>query len=157
MRGTTRLRPYVASFVRNRNRAVTGIFDDLPFCDVDNRGTIGVTVPRHDAAWLDSKFAEPELTILDVCRLLLKIDGGEDCVGHALGCIGDGRTYVGFHLVGGTTASGRGGNADERHSSDNASQNQVRTEASAACDAIKHVRSLLCKASPEGGRNGVEG
>src|SRR5262249_7458698 len=64
--------PHLTSFVQNRNRAATGIFDDLAFCDVDDRGTVAVTVPRHDAAWLDSEFAEPELTLLDVCRLLFK-------------------------------------------------------------------------------------
>src|SRR5262249_3643800 len=154
--GATRLRPYLTSFVHNRNRAVAGIFDDLAFCDVDDRRTIAVTVPRHDAAWLDSEFAEPELTPLDVGRLLFKIDGGEDCVGDALGCIGDRRTYVGFHLVGGATASSRGRNADERRSSGDASKNQVLTERSATRDAIKHVRSLLCKAFPEGGRNDIE-
>src|SRR5262249_36616317 len=107
MGGATRLRPYLASFVHNRNRAVAGIFDNLAFCDVDDRRTIAVTVPRHDAAWLDSKFTEPELTLLDVCRLLFKVDGGEDRVGYALACFGDGRTYVGLHLVGGATASSR--------------------------------------------------
>src|SRR5262249_51411700 len=155
MGGATRLRPYLASFVHNWNRAVAGIFDDLAFCDVDDRRTIAMTVPRHDAAWLNSKFAEPELTLLDVCRLLFKIDGGQDRVGHTLGCIGDRRTYVGFHLIGGATASSRGRHADERRSSGDASQNQVSAEASAR-DAIKHVRSLLCKAFPEGGRNGTE-
>src|SRR5215813_9758762 len=115
--------PDLASFVHNWNRAVAGIFDDLAFCDVDDRRTIAMTVPRNDAAWLNSKFAEPELTLLDVCRLLFKIDGGEDCVGDALGCIGDRRTYVGFHLVGGATASSRGRHADERRSSADASQN----------------------------------
>ena len=78
MGGATRLWPYLASFVHNRNRAVAGIFDDFAFCDVDDRRTIAVAVPRHDAAWLDSKFTEPELTLLDVCRLLFKIDGGKD-------------------------------------------------------------------------------
>src|SRR5262245_11643277 len=149
MGGATRLWPYLTSFVHDRNRAVAGIFDDLAFCDVDDRRTIAVAVPRHDAAWLDSKFTEPELTLLDVCRLLFKIDGGKDRVGHALGRIGDRRAYVGFDLFGGTTASGRCGNADERRSSGDASQNQVLAEASAARDAIKHVRGLLCKAFPE--------
>jgi hypothetical protein len=49
MGGATRLWPYIASLVHNRNRAVAGVFDDLAFCDVDDRRTIGVTVPRHDA------------------------------------------------------------------------------------------------------------
>src|ERR1700745_2826900 len=148
MGGATRLWPYLASLVHNRNRAVAGIFDDLAFCDVDDRGAIAVTVPRHDAVWLDSKFTEPELALLDVCRRLFKIDGGEDGVGHALGRIGDRRTYVGFHLVGGATARSRARYADERRSSSDAGQNQVLAEASAARDAIKHVRGLLCKAFP---------
>src|SRR6516225_11836394 len=156
MGGAAGLGPYVASFVHDRNRAVAGIFDDLAFCDVDDRRTIAVTVPRHDAAWLDSKFTEPELALLDVCRLFFKIDGGKDRVGHTLGRFGDRRTYVGFHLVGGATASSRGRYADERRSSGDASQNQVLAEASAARDAIKHVRGLLCKAFSEGGRNGTE-
>src|SRR5499427_10520395 len=99
MGGATRLWPYLASFVHNRNRAVAGIFDDLAFCDVDDRGTVAVTVPRHDAAWLNGEFAEPELTLLDVCRLLFKIDGGENGVGHTLCRIGDWRTNIGFHFV----------------------------------------------------------
>ena len=35
--------------MHNRNRAVAGIFDDLAFCDVDDRRTIAVTMPRHAA------------------------------------------------------------------------------------------------------------
>src|SRR5215472_16878207 len=132
--------PYLTSFVHNRNQAVTCLFDDLAFCDVDDRGTVAVTVPRHDAAWLDSEFSESELTLLDVCRLLFKIDGGEDRVGYAFACIGNRLTYVGFHLVGGATASSRGRYADKRRSNGDAGQNQVLAEASAARDAIKHVR-----------------
>src|SRR5262249_52744477 len=143
MRGPAGLWAYLAGFVQNRNRAVACIFHDLAFCDVDDRGAIAMTVPRHDAAWFDGEFAEPKLTLLDVCRLLFKINGGQNRISHALGRIGHRLTYVGFHLIGGASASSGGRHADERRSSGDASQDQELTEAPATRDAIKHVRTLL--------------
>src|SRR5947208_146784 len=49
MRGAARLRPDLAGFMHDRIGAVAGVFDDLPLGDVDDRGTIGVAVPGHDA------------------------------------------------------------------------------------------------------------
>src|SRR6266568_4636431 len=108
MRGAAGLRPDFPGFVHDRIRAVAGIFDDLAFRDVDDRRSIAVAVPRYDASRLDREFAEPELTPLDICRLLFEIDGGENGVGHALSSVGNRWARVGLHLVGRTTTGNRG-------------------------------------------------
>src|SRR6516225_372602 len=105
MRGAAGLGADIAGLVHNRNRAVAGVFDDLAFSDVDDGGTIGVAVPRHDAAGLDGELAEAELTLLDVCRFLLEVDGGKHGIGDALASVGDGLARIRFHLIEGTTAS----------------------------------------------------
>src|SRR5262245_12100322 len=107
MRGAAGLRADLTGLVRNRNRAVAGILDDLALRDVDDRGSIAVAVPRHDAARLYGKLAEPQLAVLDVCRLLFEIDGGEHRVGYAFARVGGRLTRIGFHLVGRTTAGKR--------------------------------------------------
>src|SRR5262245_17081794 len=52
VRGAARLRPDLAGLVRDRDCAIAGVFDDLALGDVDDRGTVGMAVPGHDAAGL---------------------------------------------------------------------------------------------------------
>ena len=54
--------------------AVAGVFDDLALLHVDQRWTVVMAVPRHDAAGLDRQLAEAQFAILDIGRLLLEID-----------------------------------------------------------------------------------
>ena len=136
MGGAAGLWPYLASFVQNGNRAVTGIFDDLAFRDVDDGGSIAVTVPRHDAAWLDSEFAEPELTPLDVCLLLFKINRGEHRVGYALAGVGNRLTSVDPAIMPARTRC------------------RPKRRASVMPSNMLVVSSV--KALPKGGRNGTE-
>src|SRR5262245_20727382 len=143
MGGAAGFRLNLTGLVHDGNRAVAGIFDDLAFSDVDDGGTIGVAVPWHDAPRLNREFAEPELTLLDVCRFLFEIDGGEHRISHALARLGDRLTCIGFHLVGRATAGNRGRHTDQRRSSGDASQNHVSDEYSTTCDRMEHVRDLL--------------
>src|SRR6516165_11640968 len=108
MGGAAGFRSHFARLVHNGNRAVAGVFDDLALRDVNNRGTIAVAVPWHDAARLYGELAEPELTLLDVGRFFLEIDGGEHRIGHALARLGDWLTCIGFHLVDRTATGNRG-------------------------------------------------
>src|SRR4051794_7126877 len=73
MGGAAGFRPNLTGLVHDGDRAVAGVFDDLAFGDVDDGGAIGVAVPWHDAPRLNREFAEPELTLLDVCRFLFEI------------------------------------------------------------------------------------
>src|SRR5262249_47845328 len=82
--GAAGFRPDLAGLVHDRHGAVAGVFDDLAFGDVDDGGTVGVAVPRHDAAGLDGQLAEAELALLDIGRLLLEVDCREHRVGDAL-------------------------------------------------------------------------
>src|SRR6516162_1368138 len=123
MRGAACLGADFAGLMHNGNRAVAGVFDDFALRDVNNRGTIAVAVPWHDATRLYGELAEPELTLLDVGRFFLEIDGGEHGVGHALARLGDWLTCIGFHLVGRTATGNRGRYADKGRSSGDASEN----------------------------------
>jgi hypothetical protein len=40
----------IAGLVHNWARAIAGVFYDLALLDVDQRWSVGVTMPRHDAA-----------------------------------------------------------------------------------------------------------
>ena len=55
---------HVAGFVHNRHCTVASVFVDLPFDDVNDRGTIGVAVPRHDAPGLDGAASTVSVTPL---------------------------------------------------------------------------------------------
>src|SRR6516225_6662370 len=77
--------PDFSSLVHDRHCAVAGIFHDLALRDVYERGTVGMTVPRNDAARFDRELAEAKLAILDLRGLLGKIDGAQGGVGDALG------------------------------------------------------------------------
>src|SRR5262249_8529952 len=46
--GAARLWSDVAGLVHDRHGAVAGVFDNLALGDVDDRGAIGMAVPRHD-------------------------------------------------------------------------------------------------------------
>src|SRR5262249_60634274 len=116
MRCAVGFRPNIAGLMHDRISAVAGVFDDLAFGDVNDRGTIVVAVPRYDAAGFDRELAESELAFLDIRRLLLEVDGGEYGVGDAFGCMGCRLTYVGLHLVGGAAAGDPPGNAGEHGS-----------------------------------------
>src|SRR5215831_4790456 len=104
VRSAARFRPDVAGLVHNRIGAIAGIFDDLALGDVDDGRTVSVAVPGHDAARLDRELAKTKLALLDVRRLLLKIDGGEHRVGDALAAMGHRHAHVCFGLAGGTFA-----------------------------------------------------
>jgi hypothetical protein len=71
--GPAGLGPDVAGVVHNRHGAVAGVFDDLTFGDVDDRGPITVTVPRDYSARLNRQLAEPKLALPDVGRLLFQV------------------------------------------------------------------------------------
>src|SRR5262249_57163999 len=107
MGGDVGFGPDVAGFVYDRISEVAGVFDDLSFGDIDDRGTIVVAMPRHDPAGFDRELAESELAFLDIRRLLLEVDGGEYGVGDAFCCMGCRLTYVGLHLVAGAAAGDR--------------------------------------------------
>jgi len=62
----------IAGFVRDGFGTISGIFDDLPLRDVDECGTVVMTVPWHDPAGLDHQLAEPQLATFELCRLLFK-------------------------------------------------------------------------------------
>src|SRR6516225_11665227 len=150
MRGAAGLGADITGLVHDWNRAVAGVFDDLALRDIDDRGSIAVAMPRHDAPWFDRKLAEPELALLDVCRLFFEIDGGQHGVGNALARVGDRLTCVGFHFVGRAATGKRGRHADQRRPSRDAGQNNVSAEASGARHAIEHVRVSSVGASPGG-------
>ncbi len=62
----------VAGLVHDRVGAVRGVFDDLTLLHIDQRGTIVMAVPGHDAAGLDGQLAEAQLAIPDIGRLLFR-------------------------------------------------------------------------------------
>ena len=75
----------LAGLVVDRPGAVAGVFDDLAFGDVDQRRTVVMAVPRHDAAGLDHHLAESQFAALDLRLLLAEVDRAERGVGHAGG------------------------------------------------------------------------
>src|SRR5262249_21676205 len=77
MGGALGLGTYLARLVQDRDRAVAGVFDDLALDDVDQRGTISMAVPRHDAAGLDHQLANPLQMIVELHRLLRQVDAGQ--------------------------------------------------------------------------------
>src|SRR5262249_59548179 len=107
MRCPARLRPDVAGLMHNWIGAVAGVFDDLALGDVDDRRSIGVAVPGHDAARLDRELAEAQLALFEFRRLLLEIDGSKHRVGYALAGMACPRTRIGFEFAGGGFARGR--------------------------------------------------
>src|SRR5262245_23614351 len=102
VRGTEHFGAYVAGLVHDRRGAVRGIFDDLALLHEDQRGTVVVAVPGHDAAGLDGQFPEAQFAILDVGRLLFQVDRAERDVGDADRLVVDLLAHVGLHLAGGT-------------------------------------------------------
>src|SRR6266404_3677302 len=83
VRGAEHFGPDLAGLVQDRLGAVAGVFDDLALLHEDQRRTVVMAVPRHDAAGLDRQLAEAQLAILDVGGLLLEIDRTERDVGDA--------------------------------------------------------------------------
>ena len=57
---------HVADLVHDRRCAVARIFVDLAFDDVNDRRTIGVAMPGHDAVRLDGQLAHAEQTVVDI-------------------------------------------------------------------------------------------
>src|SRR3954471_846281 len=111
VRGTGDFRPDLAGLVHDRLGAVAGIFDDLALLDEDQRGTVVMAVPGHDAARLHRQLAEAQLAIPDIGRLLLEVDRAKRHVGNADRLGVDHRADVGLHLAGRAFArnGGRGG------------------------------------------------
>src|SRR5262249_32121506 len=144
VRGAARLWPDVAGLVHDRIGAVAGVFDDLALGDVDDRRTVGVAVPGHDAARLDRELAKAELTLLDVGRLLPGVDGGEPRVGDALPGMGDRHTHIGFDLADGAFTGGGCRHAGEHRTRYHSSQYNASAERAATCNTIEHGRGLLC-------------
>src|SRR5437764_274784 len=66
----------------------------------------------------------------------------EHGVGDALARLGVGRAHVGLHLVGGAAAGDRRRQPEDRGTRNDACEDQAA--ATAARDAIEHVRDLLC-------------
>src|SRR6478672_9804485 len=66
VRGAEHFGPDFAGLVDDRLGAVAGVFDDLALLHEDQRRTIVMAVPRHDAAGLDRQLAEAQLAILQV-------------------------------------------------------------------------------------------
>src|SRR5262245_33235073 len=143
VRGAAGLWPDVAGLVRDRRGAVARILDDLALGDVDDRRTIAVTMPRHNAAGLDRELAKSKLPILAVRRFLLKIDGGKHRVRNALAGVRDGRSYVGFQRNG-TFAGRRDRYAAETRCSENRRSHQTTAKPRSSCDVINHCPDLLC-------------
>src|SRR3954453_14337524 len=83
VRGAGDFRPDLAGLVQDRLGTVAGVFDDLALLHEDQRRTVVVAVPRHDAAGLDRQLAEAQLAILQVRGLLLEVDRTERDVGDA--------------------------------------------------------------------------
>src|SRR5262249_49170255 len=79
------LRPDLAGLVHDRHAAIAGIFDDLTLRDVDDRRTVAMAVPRHDAAGRDRQFTEAKLPLLDIRGLAFEIDGSKRRIGYAFG------------------------------------------------------------------------
>src|SRR5262249_11989113 len=129
----------------NRIGAVAGVFDDLALGDIDDRWTVGVAVPGHDAARPDGELAKAKLAFLDVGRLLLEVDGGEHRVGDAFAGMGDRHTHVGFGLAGGTFAGGGHRNASECRARHHPGEDEVSAERG-TCNVIEHGHGLLCYA-----------
>src|SRR5262249_34063553 len=64
VRGAERLPRHLAGLVQDRPGAVAGIFVDLAFDDVDQRGSVVVAVPGNDAAGLNDEPADPHLAVI---------------------------------------------------------------------------------------------
>src|SRR4051794_8130653 len=111
VRGAEYFGPDVAGLVQDRLGAVAGVFDDFALLNEDQRRTVVMAVPWHDAAGLDRQLAEAQLAVLEVGRLLLEIDRAERDVGDADRLVVDLLAGIGFHLDGGAFAGqcGRGG------------------------------------------------
>src|ERR1043166_1231009 len=101
MRGRIGLGPNVASLVHDRSQTVARVFHNLAFRAVDDRRTVAMAVPWHDATRLDHEAAEAQLAVLDIRRLLGEVDGAEHRVGDAFGLEGDWLAGVWLHLIGG--------------------------------------------------------
>ena len=110
-----------------------------------------MAMPRHDASWFDGKLAEPELALLDVCRLLFEIEGGKHGVGNTLARVGNRLAAIRFHLTRRATAGKRRRHPKQGRSGSDAGKNEVPAEASATGNAIEHDRG-----SPRLGRARTE-
>src|SRR5207247_6477016 len=77
VRGAEHFGPDLAGLVQDRLGAVAGVFDDLAVLREDQRRTVVMAVPRHDAAGLDRPLAEAQLAVLQMRRLLLVISRTE--------------------------------------------------------------------------------
>src|SRR5205823_13462865 len=74
VRGAEHFGPDVAGLVHDRLGTVAGIFDYLTLLHVDQRRTVVMAVPRHDAAGLDRQLAKAQLAIPEVGRLPFGVD-----------------------------------------------------------------------------------
>src|SRR6516162_8454919 len=70
MRGPIDLRPQVARLVHDRIDAIAGVFHDLALLDKDQRRSIVMAMPGHDATGFDGQFAEAQFAALDMRGLL---------------------------------------------------------------------------------------
>src|SRR6266849_136613 len=104
MRGAEHLGSDIAGLVQNGLCAVAGVFNDLALLHKNESGPVVVAVPWHDAAGLDRQLAEAQLAVLEVRRLLFKVDRTQSHVGYADRLEFDFLAGVGLHLAGGTFA-----------------------------------------------------
>ena len=74
VRGLACLAAKIAGLVHNWARAIAGVFYDLALLDVDQRWSVGVTMPRHDAARGDRQLAKAKLAVLDLGGLFAEIN-----------------------------------------------------------------------------------
>src|SRR4029450_13811996 len=114
MRGAGDFRPDLAGLGQDRVGAVAGVFDDFALLDIDQRRTVVMAVPGHDAARLDRQLAEAELALLYVGRLLLEVDRAKRHVGDADRLGVDHRADVGLHLAGRAFARSGAGDCRKR-------------------------------------------
>src|SRR5215831_10621514 len=113
---------HFARLMHDRHRAVARVLDHLAGDDVDHRGTIAVTVPRHNAARLDVELSQAEEPPVDMRRLLRQIRRRSHDVldtlrrrsAHLLAL------SVGHPLVGGTLARERRGRGKGERAGDHA-------------------------------------
>ena len=92
---------------------------------------------------LDRELAEAELTVLDLRRLLLEVDGSEHRVGYSLAGMGDRCARVGFDFVGRALAGERRRQTGDSRTRYDARQNEASAKSAAVSDELEHVHDLL--------------
>ena len=128
----------IACLVDDWNGTVAGVFDDLTFRDVNESRTVAMTVPRHNAARLDSELAQSQLPSCELHRLFFQVDCGENCIRNPFRSVRDGLAYVSLELIGRALTGEHRRGGGERRASHYACQNKAAADASAGCLEIGH-------------------